>query len=111
MAHEATPQTARATQPGVVPKSWLAALLLATVGVGAGWFGPIQILLPAQAAGLGDEFGKENLLALVTGIGAAAAIIANPLWGLVSDRLSIRRPRRRPVVVAGALVGIAGLAV
>jgi len=111
MAHEATPQTDRATQPGVVPKSWLAALLLATVGVGAGWFGPIQILLPAQAAGLGDEFGKENLLALVTGIGAAAAIIANPLWGLLSDRLSIRRPRRRPVVVAGALVGIAGLAV
>ena len=91
----------RAPGRRVIRKSWVAALLLATVGVAAGWFGPIQILLPAQATQLGDEIGKENLLALVTGIGAAAAIIANPLWGLLSDRLSVDRPRRRPVLVAG----------
>lgn len=111
MAHDTTPETERAERMRIVPRSWLAALLLATVGVGAGWFGPIQILLPAQSALLAADLGKENLLALVTGIGAAAAIIANPLWGLLSDRLSIERPRRRPVVVAGVLVGIVGLAV
>lgn len=110
MTHEAIPETERVESRALVPKSWLAALLLATVGVAAGWFGPIQILLPAQAAVLGDEFGKENLLAIVTGIGAAAAIVANPLWGLLSDRLSVDRPRRRPVVVAGLVVGVAGLA-
>lgn len=111
MAHEATPDIVRPPRDRAVPKSWVAALLLATVGVAAGWFGPIQILLPAQAAALGEEIGKENLLALVSGIGAAAAIVANPLWGLLSDRLSIDRPRRRPVVAAGLVVGVAGLGV
>jgi len=95
-----------------IPRSWIAALLLATGGVFAGWFGPIQILLPAQAAGFaGDGTGKEALLALVTGIGAVASLVANPLWGLISDRMSLTRPRRRPIVVAGTLVGIVGLVV
>ncbi|MFT4285471.1 MAG: MFS transporter, partial [Protaetiibacter sp.] len=40
-----------------------------------------------------------------------ASLVANPLWGLLSDRLSLERPRRRPVVVAGVLVGAAGLVV
>jgi MFS family permease len=93
-----------------IPRSWLAALLLATGGVFAGWFGPIQILLPAQAAQFAGD-GKEGLLALVTGVGAVASLIANPLWGLVSDRMSLERPRRRPIVVAGVVVGAAGLVV
>ncbi len=95
----------------VIRRSWIAALLLATGGVFAGWFGPIQILLPAQAAAIADAGGKETLLALVTGIGAVASLIANPLWGLVSDRMSLERPRRRPVVVAGVVVGAVGLVV
>jgi MFS family permease len=94
-----------------IPRSWLAALLLATGGVFAGWFGPIQILLPAQAEALASGEGKEALLALVTGIGAVASLVANPLWGLLSDRMSLVRPRRRPVVVAGTLVGAVGLIV
>lgn len=96
----------------MIRRSWVAALLLATGGVFAGWFGPIQILLPAQAMRLVDGDGsKEGLLALVTGIGAFASLIANPLWGLISDRMSLHGPRRRPVLVAGVLIGIAGLAV
>ncbi len=95
----------------MIRRSWVVALLLATAGVFAGWFGPIQILLPAQAARLVDGDGKEALLALVTGIGAVASLIANPLWGLISDRMSLRGPRRRPVLVAGVLIGSAGLAV
>ena len=46
-----------------ISRGWLAALLLATGGVFVGWFGPIQILLPAQAQALSGEFGKEALLA------------------------------------------------
>ncbi|AYF97493.1 MFS transporter [Protaetiibacter intestinalis] len=95
----------------MIRRSWLVALLLATGGVFAGWFGPIQILLPAQSAAIAGADGKEALLALVTGIGAVASLVANPLWGLLSDRLSVNGPRRRPVLVAGAVIGVVGLAV
>lgn len=95
----------------VIPRRWFLALLLATASVFAGWFGPIQILLPAQAAQLADPGGKEALLALVTGIGAVVSLVANPVWGLLSDRLSARAPRRRTVLVAGTLIGAVGLVV
>lgn len=90
-------------------RGWLTALLLATGGIFAGWFGPIQILLPAQAAVLAAPGEKEALLALVTGVGAVVSLVANPLWGLLSDRLSATVPRRRTVLVAGGLVGVVGL--
>ena len=81
----------------MIRRSWLAALLLATGGVFVGWFGPIQILLPAQAAALAGDAGKEGLLALAAGIGAVVSLVANPVWGLISDRMSLERPRRRLV--------------
>lgn len=92
-------------------RGWVASLLLATAAVFAGWFGPIQILLPAQAAALAGPDGKEQLLAVVTGVGALTSLVANPIWGLISDRLSATVPRRRPVIVIGVLIGSAGLVV
>ncbi|MEU4155762.1 MFS transporter [Actinoplanes sp. NPDC026670] len=90
-----------------VRRSWMVAYALAMIGVAAGWFGPIQILLPEQAAHLAGDSGKEALLALVTAWGAAASMVANPLWGIVSDRLG----RRRPIFVAGTAIGVVGLVV
>lgn len=94
-----------------VSRRWLVAFVLAMVGVATGWFGPIQILLPAQAETIAGADGKEHLLALVTGWGALASMVANPLWGALSDRLRTRWGRRRPVLVAGVVVGVAGLLV
>ncbi|MBT0771475.1 MFS transporter [Kineosporia sp. J2-2] len=103
------------TVSGSPGRGWVIALVLATAGVAVGWFGPIQILLPAQAEviGLGGSGGrgKESLLALVTGVGAAGSMIANPLWGALSDRLRARTGSRAPVLVAGALLGVSGLLV
>ncbi len=104
--------------PPRVGRGWVAAFVLAMTGVAAGWFGPIQILLPEQASalagaggGFGDVFGfggsKESLLSLVTACGAAASLVATPLWGVVSDRTGARRP----IMVAGIVAGAAGLAV
>ncbi|GAA1590773.1 MFS transporter [Actinoplanes couchii] len=91
--------------PAPVRRKWMTAYALAMIGVAAGWFGPIQILLPEQAARLAGDGGKEALLALVTAWGAAASMVANPLWGMLSDRLGARRP----IFLAGTAVGIAGL--
>ncbi|HWS31706.1 MAG TPA: MFS transporter [Actinoplanes sp.] len=93
--------------PAPVGRKWMTAYALAMIGVAAGWFGPIQILLPEQAARLAGDDGKEALLALVTAWGAAASLVANPLWGALSDRLG----SRRPIFLAGAAVGVAGLVV
>lgn len=94
-----------------VSRTWIVAFVAAVVGVAAGWFGPIQILLPAQAADLeaASSLDKEAILALATAVGAAASMIANPLWGALSDRLRTRWGRRRPIVVAGTVVGVIGL--
>ncbi|WP_328464568.1 MFS transporter [Actinoplanes sp. NBC_00393] len=89
-----------------VRRRWMTAYGLAMVGVAAGWFGPIQILLPEQAARLAGEGGKEALLALVTAWGAAVSMVANPLWGALSDRIG---SRRLPIFIAGTVVGVAGL--
>ena len=104
-APEVAGTAAAAPRPApAYPRSWLAALLLAAGAVFAGWFGPIQILLPAQAANLAEPGGKEALLALVTGIGAVVSLVANPVWGVISDRLSGTVPRRRTVLVAGRAI-------
>jgi MFS family permease len=97
------------SEPPAVDRRWVIAFVLAMVGIAAGWFGPIQILLPAQAARIAGADGKEHLLALVTGYGAIASMIGNPLWGALSDRLRTPWGRRRPVFVLGTVVGVTGL--
>lgn len=93
-----------------VPTGWIARLGLAGVGMCAGWFGPIQVLLGLQAAALTPDH-KEATLSLVTGIGAAVSTLANPLAGAFSDRTTSRWGRRVPWVVGGTLVGAIGLVV
>lgn len=98
-------------QPPPVGRLWILALALGVVAVFAAWFGPLQILLPAQADRLSGNSAlpRESILALVTGVGAAVSMVANLLWGLSSDRCRVRFGSRTPVAVAGALVGSAGL--
>ncbi|GAA0582960.1 MFS transporter [Paractinoplanes ferrugineus] len=104
-----------AAPPGVVqaptdrvPLRWILAFSLAVTGMFVGWYGPLQILLAKQAE-LFAPTGKEGLLALVTGIGALFSLIANPLWGALSDRTVSRYGRRLPWIAGGTLVGAGGL--
>ena len=70
-----------------VPRSWVALLFSANLGVWMAFFTPIQVLLPNQIDDI-DPAHRVGLLGLVTGVGAAAAVIANPLAGALSDRTS-----------------------
>jgi MFS family permease len=88
----------------------VALLALASVGLWAGFFGPISVLLAQQAEAL-DAANKEQVLALVTGAGALVSVICNPLAGAFSDRTTLRAGRRLPWLVGGALGGAASLAV
>ncbi|GAA0940626.1 MFS transporter [Kribbella koreensis] len=89
---------------------WTAAVVLANVGVFAAFLGPIQVLLAKQSDVIAGS-NKEFVFGLVTGVGAAVSVVANPLAGAFSDRTGSRFGRRVPWVLGGALGGAAGLLV
>ncbi|MEV2276517.1 MFS transporter [Nocardiopsis sp. NPDC049922] len=97
---------AEPTRPVRAP--WITGICLANLGMWMGFFGPLQVLLPEQV-GLIAPDAKEAVLAWVTGVGAAIAMAATPLAGALSDRTTGRFGRRRPWIVAGAVLGAIGL--
>ncbi|AEW97132.1 MULTISPECIES: MFS transporter [Streptomycetaceae] len=103
------PGTDPGTEPAApVSAAWTAALSLATLAVFMAFLTPIQILLPLQLAAA-DPAAKTTALSWVTGAGAGVAMVANPLFGALSDRTASRFGRRRPWILGGALAGAAGL--
>lgn len=84
------------------------AVALAMLGLWAGFFAPLQVLLPNQVAAV-DPAAKVAALAVVTGTGAAIALVVNPVAGALSDRTRSRFGRRRPWVLGGALLGAVAL--
>ncbi|HEY0646086.1 MAG TPA: MFS transporter [Nocardioides sp.] len=95
------------------PARWVGALVLLNLGVMAGWFGPIQVLLAQQADRVASAepggMSKELLLAVVLFSGAAVSMVANPVWGAFSDRTRSRLGRRVPWVLGGVVLGAASL--
>ncbi|NML52621.1 MFS transporter [Streptomyces sp. R302] len=94
-----------------VGRGWTAALSLANGAIWVGWYGPLQILLAQQAERFapGTGLSKESLLAWVTGVGAVVSLVANPLFGALSDRTASRYGRRTPWIVAGTAAGAPAL--
>jgi MFS family permease len=113
-APDAAPASAVAASPALaeptasVRARWVAALFAANLAVWMGFFTPIQVLLPQQVEAIAPD-SKEVMLGWVTGIGALAALLANPLAGALSDRTTSRFGRRHPWTVGGGLLGAAGL--
>ncbi|HYN57285.1 MAG TPA: MFS transporter [Motilibacterales bacterium] len=103
------------TQPGLLPgaleeptvpvrRGFITAVVLANLGIMLAFYTPIQNLLPRLAQDVAPD-SKEAALAWITGAGAFASIIFNPLAGALSDRTTARWGRRKPWVLLGALVG------
>ncbi|MDX6742230.1 MFS transporter [Actinocorallia sp. A-T 12471] len=84
-------------------------LVLAQFGVYLAFVTPLAISLSIRIAQLAP--GKVEYLGYVTGGGALVSVLGGPLLGALSDRTRCRYGRRRPYVVGGAVVGVAGLAV
>ncbi|WP_435209684.1 MFS transporter [Micromonospora sp. bgisy143] len=96
-----------------VRRGWIGLVFAANLGVWMAFFTPIQVLLPQQIERIapGD---KETMLAVVTGLGALAAVLANPLAGALSDRTCLRIAgrefgRRHVWTAGGAVLGAAAL--
>lgn len=83
----------------------------ANLGIFLLWGAVPGILLPQQ---ISLAFGTENQinvanLAIVSTIGAFAAMVAQPIAGQISDRTRTRFGRRAPWIVIGALAGALSL--
>ncbi|GIH64320.1 MFS transporter [Microbispora siamensis] len=98
----------RVTPVERVTTGWMTLLALAQMGVIMAMTVGNQILLPSHVAHI-DPAHKEASLATVFAVGAVCTIIANPLFGAMSDRTRSRFGRRRPWIVGGALVCAASL--
>ena len=94
-----------------VRRAFVGTLALANLAVWMGFFTPIQLLLPQQLEDIAGDEGKVGALGLVTGVGAAVAVVATPLAGALSDRTTSRFGRRLPWLVGGTLLGAVTLAV
>ena len=92
-----------------VGRRWIAFIALANLGLYLGYFGPITVLLPNQVQAIAGSAHKVAVLGWVTGLGAAVAMISNPVAGALSDRTTSRFGRRHPWTVCGALAGAAAL--
>jgi MFS family permease len=91
-----------------VRKRFIGLLTLANLGLFTGMFGASSLLLPRQAE-LVSPHGKEAALALAAGLGAFAAVLANPLIGALSDRTTSRFGRRHIWTIGGAASGAIAL--
>jgi MFS family permease len=83
---------------------WVTWLVLASIGLWSGFFGPIQVLLAQQSEAISPDH-KAGVLSLVTGVGALVSTLLNPVWGAFSDRTTMRMGRRLPWVLGGAVGG------
>lgn len=113
MTTEAAARSAFDEPVDAPPARWVGALVLLNLGVMAGWFGPIQVLLAQQAdriaAAEPGGMSKELLLAVVLFTGATVSMVANPVWGAFSDRTTSRFGRRVPWVLGGVVLGAGSL--
>jgi len=82
------------------------ALSLANMGLFFGYIGPLQVLLPNQVQDI-DSVHKALKLGIVTGIGAAVALVTGPVAGALSDATGSRFGRRRPWIAGGAMAAAA----
>jgi MFS family permease len=67
---------------------------------------PVVTGLPIVIARLVPEGERTSVLAAVTIAGAIASVVANPVFGLLSDRTRGRFGRRRPWLIGGVVVGL-----
>lgn len=96
----------QAPQPPLTPRlrRLLVSLLPANLSIFLIWGATTGVLLQAQVQDI-DPANKESNYALIAGVGALLALIAQPIAGVVSDRTRSRFGKRAPWLVGGAVVG------
>lgn len=91
-----------------MPRGFTVRIALAYLGLYTALLASALVTVPLRVAEVDPE-GKERSLGLIVAFGALVALVANPLFGRLSDRTTSRFGRRRPWLIGGVLGGSAGL--
>jgi MFS family permease len=91
--------------------SVVAAMALAQLGLFLALLTPVFSSLAIKVQDIVPKDDQVSALGMVSSLGALAALLANPVFGRISDRTTGRFGRRRPWLVTGALGLTVGLAV
>ncbi len=116
MSSDASPQ-AVAGPPGGAPPGggsrlrarFVIPFAVAYFGVWVATLTPVVLTLQVRVAELAPD-SRGASLSLVLGVGAVFGLVANPVAGRLSDRCTSRWGMRRPWLVTGALITVAGSA-
>ncbi|MBB5633760.1 MFS family permease [Cryobacterium mesophilum] len=115
MTHSTSAAPAALSEPTrVISAGWIALFATAWFGIWMAQLTPVQLLLPQQVEAhvISDNWvDKVVAFGIISGIAGVCALVAYPLTGALSDRTTSRFGRRRPWILAGALVFAASLVV
>ena len=106
--HAAVPAGAEPHRVGWV---FIALYASAYIGTCLVLIAPLLVTLALKVGTLVGDDQAPNSLALVTGVGALAAMLGNPFFGKLSDRTSGPWGMRRPWMIIGLLGGCLGVLV
>jgi MFS family permease len=96
--------------PALVRPPFIIIYALAMFGIWMAINLPASVTLALRISQI-DPDGKTTSYSIAAGIGTLTALLANPLFGRLSDRTRSRFGRRRPWIVIGLLGTIVGAAV
>ncbi|WP_170127528.1 MFS transporter [Kineococcus rhizosphaerae] len=83
-------------------RGYLIALAAASIAVMSSVLSVAILTLPLKAESIAGG-RATTLISVASGVAGAVALIANPIFGRLSDRTTMRWGRRRPYVVLGAV--------
>lgn len=95
--------------PGRVGWRFVTLYALSYTGGSLLFLAPLLVSLALKVNDLVGIEAAPRHLAMVTGIGSLFSIVANPLFGRLSDRTTSRVGMRRPWMVTGVAVGALGI--
>lgn len=93
--------------PRPVSPAFIVVFALAMFGIWMSIMLPASVTLALRISEIDPE-GKTTSYSIAAGVGTFVAVIANPLFGRLSDRTRSRFGRRRPWIVIGLAGTIAG---
>ncbi|WP_308113898.1 MFS transporter [Arthrobacter sp. ISL-30] len=100
---------ASSLEPSKAPRAYVIGMPLASMGLWMALLAPALVVLAIKVSEITTPDTRAGALSLVAGVGAIVALLANPLFGRLSDRTKSRFGMRKPWIIGGSLAGLASL--